>query len=653
MKRLFIILLLINYSILCPAQEIPQRNLLTGKITTAELSDILLAAENWHPYPTIDEPDSWDQFPEFIRIAFIQEGEKYLEYTWPVIPATAALDFVRDGNRTNYENVSFGRRKALTSLVMAELFERKGRFIDQIINGIWAICEETYWGVSAHIGYQKKGAGLPDVTEPTIDLFATETSCQMSWVLYLLGTRLNEESPLIRERIEYEIQRRIIEPGLQRTDFWWMGYRGQSLNNWTPWICSNWLPTVMLIEKDPERKTASVYKIMTILDHFLNHYPADGGCDEGPGYWNQAGGSLFDCLEDLYSISSGKINIFNEQLIINMGLYIHKAYISYPYFINFADASATPSPDPFLIYRYGKSINNGDLMDFGAFLAIEEWSGSENLFYTFGALGRRQFPALLSINEVLKYDGGEPLQPYSWLPDIQVMTARSSDKTADGLFLAAKGGHNDESHNHNDVGNFIIYLNGEPAIIDVGVETYRRQTFSNERYTIWTMQSAYHNLPTINGQMQMNGRQYEARNVTFERNQNGTKFGLNLEDVYTEEAGIKSFRRTLEFKKGKEILLKDQFLFNNANNQVDLNIMTCFRIYENLPGQLVLCNKNNPSEKLKLIYNKEIFTLVIEPIQITDEKLHRVWGDEITRIVFRINCNSKNLEYLIKISEES
>ncbi len=164
-------------------------------------------------------------------------------------------------------------------------------------------------------------------------------------------------------------------------------------------------------------------------------------------------------------------------------------------------------------------------------------------------------------------------------------------KTADGLFLAAKGGHNNESHNHNDVGNFIIYLNGEPAIIDVGVETYRRQTFSNERYTIWTMQSAYHNLPTINGQMQMNGRQYAARNVTFERRQNGIKFGLNLENAYTEEAGIQSFRRTVEFNKGTEILLKDQFLFDNANNQVDLNIMTCFRIYENYPGNLFFAIK--------------------------------------------------------------
>ena len=645
MKKIFFISLLLTWSYISGAQDLKQRNLLTGKISGEELSDILHTAGDWHPYPTIDESDAWEQFPDFIKSSFIGYGEKYLDYTWPVIPATAALDFVRSGNRTNYENISFERREALTSLVMAELFERQGRFMNQIINGIWAICEETYWGVSAHIGIQSKGSGLPDVEEPTIDLFAAETSCQMAWILYLMGTRLDQESPLIRERIEYEINRRILTPGLERTDFWWMGYTDQSLNNWTPWICSNWIQTVLLMEKDPAKKTDAVYKIMTILDHFLNPYPADGGCDEGPGYWGHAGGSLFDCLDDLYSISGGRINLFNEPLIQNIGLYILRVYISYPYFVNFADASATPGTEPFLIYRYGKSINSKDLMDFGAFLAIREWSGPENLFYSFGALGRRQLPALLSLNEVMDYNGIEPLQHYSWLPDIQVMTARTSDVSTDGLFLAAKGGHNNESHNHNDVGNFIIYLNGQPAIIDIGVETYRRQTFSDERYTIWTMQSAYHNLPTINEQMQMNGRQYEAQNVSYVPDKNKTIFSMNLEKTYPEESGIQSYRRTIEFINEKGITMKDNYLFKNTDNQLDMNIMTHFMVKENKPGQLILANRKIPGDLLYIDYNKNIFNLKIENIPVNDPRLMPVWGDELIRLVFSAQNISRQFRY--------
>src|SRR6185369_12944547 len=108
-----------------------------------------------------------------------------------------------------------------------------------------------------------------------------------------------------------------------------------------------------------------------------------------------------------------------------------------------------------------------------------------------------------------------PLVRDAWLPGIQVMTARRREASSAGLYLAAQGGHNAESHNHNDVGNFIVYADGEPAIVDVGVETYSAQTFSSRRYEIWTMQSAYHNLPTIDGVMQGAGRQFAARSVSY------------------------------------------------------------------------------------------------------------------------------------------
>src|SRR5437868_14155296 len=71
------------------------------------------------------------------------------------------------------------------------------------------------------------------------------------------------------------------------------------------------------------------------------------------------------------------------------------------------------------------------------------------------------------------------------------MAARSVPNSAQGLYVAAWGGHNAQSHNHNDVGNFIVYGDGKPVLIDVGVETYSAKTFSPQRYEIWTMQSAY------------------------------------------------------------------------------------------------------------------------------------------------------------------
>src|SRR5207248_10198558 len=100
------------------------------------------------------------------------------------------------------------------------------------------------------------------------------------------------------------------------------------------------------------------------------------------------------------------------------------------------------------------------------------------------------------------------------LPHVQLLAAQSTPNSSAGLDVAAWGGHNRQSHNHNDVENVIVYGSGKPVLIDVGVETYSAKTFSAQRYEIWTMQSAYHNLPTINGIMQGAGREFRATDVS-------------------------------------------------------------------------------------------------------------------------------------------
>ena len=94
-----------------------------------------------------------------------------------------------------------------------------------------------------------------------------------------------------------EVDRRVLTPNLDRDDFWWMGFRDKGVNNWNPWICSNWLAAALLVEPDDQRRARHVEKILRTLDVFLDIYPEDGGCDEGPGYWGRAGASLFDCLD--------------------------------------------------------------------------------------------------------------------------------------------------------------------------------------------------------------------------------------------------------------------------------------------------------------------------------------------------------------------
>ncbi|MEN6427088.1 MAG: heparinase, partial [Phycisphaerales bacterium] len=203
-----------------------------------KIEKILVPREQWHPWPKCGNRPAWEGLPEQVRKDLIASGEQYLRYEWPDLPATLFLEFAREGNRSRYEREHFARRYALISLLTAECVEGKGRFLDDSANGVWAICEESFWGVPAHVGAQKAGSGLPDPAEPVADLFAAETGESLAWTLYLVGEQLDGVSPMICKRIRHEIDRRILTPCFERDDFGWMGFQGGRVNNWNPWCNS-------------------------------------------------------------------------------------------------------------------------------------------------------------------------------------------------------------------------------------------------------------------------------------------------------------------------------------------------------------------------------------------------------------------------------
>ncbi|HVN81549.1 MAG TPA: heparinase II/III family protein [Terriglobia bacterium] len=629
----------------------PQRNLLSGKFQEKEIAYLLLPRVRWRLIPTLDEREKWNTVPENLRQAAIQNAERCLNTRWEPLPATLFLEFVRTGNRSDYEKSLFGRREKLAALVVGEALENKGRFLDDIVNGIWAICEESYWGVPGHLGMQKKGVGLPDITEPTVDLFAAETSSLLSWTLYLLEEKLKAISPLVTERIYIEADRRVLTPNLMREDFWWMGFGPRiRVNNWNPWINSNWLSTVLILERNPERRQKAVYKIMRSLDNFLNIYPEDGGCDEGPSYWDRAGASLFDCLELLKSATNGAIDLYQEPLIQKIGQYIYKVHIKDDYFINFADASAKNEPEAGLVYRFGKRINDPVMMGFGAFLGQQQKHGTEGVLKNDSLL--RMLPDLLIVDELRANPPVEPLLSDFWLPDLQVMGARSAPNSSKGFYVAALGGHNDESHNHNDVGNFIVYADGKPVLIDVGVETYTAKTFSPQRYEIWTMQSAFHNLPTINGVMQKEGREYQATDVNFAATGRAVTFSLDISHAYPDGAKVEKWLRTLTLWRGQpKVELEEQYSLKEFKEPARLNLMTPLTVDISVPGEVHLINSNaNQEQGFVLTYEKEKFSASAETIPISDARLKPVWGDKIARIV--LLSKSKPLKDRYKVCLE-
>ena len=605
------------------------RNLLAGRTSEAQLEAMLVPRERWHPYPTIDERAAWNAVPAAVRDSFVKAAERELGQPWGSIPATVTLRYVRDGDRAEYDGMNTRRRTRLATLVVGELLENRGRFLDEIANGIWAISEQTFWGSTAHLGAQKRGSGLPDVTEPVVELFSAEAAALLAWTDYLLGARLDSVSPLLRERIRVEVDRRILTPALERDDFWWMGFGDRKIvNNWNPWVASNWLASALILERDPQRRARAVYKIMRSLDVFMNGYPDDGASDEGPSYWDRAGASLFDNLELLRTATNGGVDIYANPLVRNMGQYIHRAYIKDPYFVNMGDAPAKVRPDPELVYTYGTRIADPVMTGFGAFLARQRGAyrpGSSTL--------GRILPALLSTDAVSRAPAREPLLADVWLPDLELMAARSAAGSAAGLYVAAFGGHNAQSHNHNDVGNFIVYADGKPVLVDVGVETYTAKTFSARRYEIWTMQSAYHNLPTINGVMQKDGAAFRARDVRHQASADRASLHMDLAPAYPAEAAVDRWERTVTLdRRARTVSVDERYALREWKAPVRLNLMTPLRPDVSRPGEIRL-REDGTNAAYVVRYDPARFDATSEEIPIADARLRPVWGARLARVV--------------------
>ncbi len=616
-----------------------------------KVGQVLLSREEWHPWPRCSEREAWGALPTDVREDLIANGEAYLGYEWPALPATLFLEFARNGNRSRYEAPHFARRRALTSLVIAECVEGQGRFIDDIANGIWALCEESFWGVPAHVGAQEAGSGLPDTADPIVALFVAETSESLAWTSYLLGEQLDKVSPLIRPRIAREIDRRVLTPCLERDDFGWMGFRGGRVNNWNPWCNSNWLVSALLIEPDEGRRVAAVAKIARSLDHFLDAYEDDGGCDEGPGYWGRAGASLYDCLDLMHSASDGAIDVYDEPLIQQIGRYIYRVHIADHYFVNFADASARGGIPESLVYRYGKSIGDEKMMSFAASFFADS-GGMDEAFEGRPGYGIGRYLAeIFGAAELDQAPAKLPLVRDVWMDGIEVMAARDREGSTKGLYVAAKGGHNAESHNHNDVGNFIVYFDGRPVIIDIGVETYSRKTFSSQRYEIWTMQSAYHSLPTIDGVMQAPGRQFAARDVRYQSDDKMAQLQMDLAGAYPEQAHVEWWGRTITLNRGRDVTIADSFTLTKPAQEMTISLMTPCKAEIDRPGRVVLSglDADEPSGAVQVLYDEAVLAATIETIDVEDGRLRSVWPEQIARILLKAKQPARQDTWTLKI----
>lgn len=607
-----------------------ERNLLQNSVTKEQLKEALVMNGAWVPYPAYSDREGWNSLlNDEDRQTLINAGEKMLDYKWQVIRATDYLEYERSGERNIMQNPYEANRKAINVLMMAELAEGKGRFIDQLINGVFFSCEMTSWVLSAHLPRQSTKRSMPDWREQIIDLGSGNYGSMLAWVYYFFHDTFDKADPVISLRLRHELQERILDPYMENDREWWMAFHwkpGEIINNWNPWCNSNVLQCYLLLEEDRDKLTDAVWRTMQSVDKFINFVKSDGACEEGTSYWGHAAGKMYDYLQTLSDGTNGKVSLFNNPMIRRMGEYISRSYVGNGWVVNFADASAKGGGDAPLIYRYGRAVGSEEMMQFAAYLL----KGKRPTI----PLGNDVFRTLQCVllnKELEQTEPAHNVPACTWYPETEFCYLTNNS----GWFLATKGGFNNESHNHNDAGTFSLYINNTPILIDAGVGTYTRQTFSSERYSIWTMQSNYHNLPMINGVPQRFGQEYKATNVVCKEKQRF--FSADISTAYPEEAAVNSWIRSYKLE-NKRLVITDKFSLKETKAANQVNFLVWGDIDISKPGKVII---KVGKEHATLEYPSN-FKATLETIELPDTRLSNVWGKQIYRIV--LTDSQKKLE---------
>ena len=621
--------------------QVTQRNLLMNKYTLADINQSIVSIDKFKPFP--NSPAEWkQQVPDSILATLIKDGELGLHFNFNSVPFSTVLAFKKNGNRTLYEGKNFSKRTTLIQLTIAESIEGKGRFMNAIMEGLWSICEESYWGIPAHITATQ---GIVDVENPYVDLFTAETGTTLGLINYFVGDKLDAVSPLLRKRLTFEINKRFFKPMMENIDNYPYLKKDSKVNNWNPWIMSNFIATNLLVEKDNAKRSEMLYNGMKGVDRYFNGLGDDGGCDEGAHYWDAAGASAFDCLEWAQKATKNKINIFDVPLIQKMASYIYKMHIGGEYFVNIGDGEpCIKNLSGAFLYRFGNAINDEQMKQFGL------WANancSQN--FSIDSFKKvRSIENLLTIKQLPTLSSAYQSSEHIWINDVQTMTAR----TPNNLFLATHAGNNGKSHNHNDVGDFIVYLNNEPFIIDAGKGTYTAKTFGSNRYELWNNQSQYHNLPTINGIGEHEGKDFTANEVVNTTTSKEDKLSMDISNAYPKEAGIISWKRTNSLLKDREeIKVVDEFVLNKKPTSLQQTFMTITKVDVSQKGKVIFIGEKG---KLTLSYDEALFTVSTENPSTSDPeyaKLSQHWDNRvITRVLLTATNPSTKGKFVYRIS---
>ncbi|MBB3113302.1 hypothetical protein FHS18_005414 [Paenibacillus phyllosphaerae] len=478
------------------------------------------------------------------------EANRAVQEPIPPLSFAAFQSIHVTGSRKDYEQPYFDRRGRLLALTLATVLDDTDVYIEALENLVWEICGEYAWAVPAHLPSDSgaRDAGLsPD---RVVDLFAAETAHALAEMLYFIGDRLHVQ---VTDRVRAEIERRVFQPAFERASrFHW----SSKTNNWSA-VCAGaaGMAALLLID-DRERLAGIQHLVASAMDSFLEGYGEDGCCIEGLSYWRYGFGYYVYWAEMLYEFTGGTVDQLASDKIKRIAEFPSAVMLSGGLCVNYSDCRPYVALPTGLISRLIRRIG----------IAPPEMAGGMSFHddhcYRWPHVVRNLLWTQRNDSHAGNREGSFYFPSADWL-----VVKRA---TPNGLIaFSAKGGHNGEPHNHNDLGHFILHAAGESLLADLGMGVYTRDYFGPERYSLLQPSSAGHSVPVINGCLQQAGEHHRAVVTAYESQEGTVRFELDVTQAYDKEAGIRSFRRTFDWRGGHDdatgvLILTDRFVFEPA-----------------------------------------------------------------------------------------
>lgn len=460
------------------------------------------------------------------------EADIFLQQPIPELPMEIFNLFKEKGSRKEYENLYFARRKRLTALGLMAIIEPDERsYTTALEEIIAAVCQEFTWCLPAHY-----------TDEQSIDLFAAETAFTLAELAELLEDKLSRQ---LQANVKEEVFRRVLEPFMSSSSIWWE----QVEHNWAS-VCAGSIGSAAIyyMNDSDQRLQPLLERVVKAMESYLQGFQQDGACAEGYAYWQYGFGYFVYFADLLYAYTQGRTNLLAVDKVKQIALFQQKCFLAGKNIVNFSDSPPTAGVFMGLTHYLHDLYEEVHIPPAACRAAFaEDHCG-------------RWAPALRNLLW-LKHGSGAEWQAASYpLEQAQWLISRVQTSAGSAVF-AAKGGHNDEPHNHNDLGHFILAANGKSLLLDLGSGLYTKEYFNEQRYSYMCTSSAGHSVPIIGGEQQTAGEQAKTELLALNVEEHKDVMSLELAAAY-ESKHLQQFTRTFTWNKATGgLMLEDDIAF--------------------------------------------------------------------------------------------